>query len=140
MVMRVVIDTNILVSGLKSVFGASNEVLRRLALGDFEAAISTALCLEYEDVLNRQGLLTSYTPQQLDTFLDSFCAVAQEAFIYFRWRPFLPDPKDDLVLECTLASGATHIITHNVRDFEPARSLGISVMTPGQFLTTLLQP
>lgn len=138
--MRVVIDTNILVSGLKSVFGASNEVLRRLALGDFEAAISTALCLEYEDVLNRQGLLTSYTPQQLDTFLDSFCAVAQEAFIYFRWRPFLPDPKDDLVLECTLASGATHIITHNVRDFEPARSLGISVMTPGQFLTTLLQP
>ena len=138
--MRVVVDTNILVSGLKSVFGASNAVLRRLALGDFEAAISTALCLEYEDVLGRPALLPSYTPHQIETFLASFCAVANEAFIYFRWRPFLPDPKDDLVLECALASGATHIITHNVRDFEPARNLGILVMTPSQFLTILIPP
>jgi putative PIN family toxin of toxin-antitoxin system len=138
--MRVVLDTNILVSGLRSALGASNAVLQRLALSDFEAAISTALCLEYADVLNRPGLLPTYTPLQIETFLDSICAVARETFIYFRWRPFLPDPKDDLVLECAVASGATHIITHNVRDFAVAAELGISVMTPGQFLAILPRP
>ena len=53
--MLVVLDTNVLVSGLGSVLGASNAVLRHLAQGDCRAAVSTALCLEYEDVLHRPG-------------------------------------------------------------------------------------
>ena len=114
-----------------------NAVLRRQALGEYRAAISTALCLEYDDVLNRPGLLPNYTPAQIARFLNSFCALAEEAFIYFRWRPFLPDPQDDLVFECALAAGATHIVTHNVKDFRGAETLGISIVTPAQFLTIL---
>lgn len=114
--------------------------MRRLAAGDFEIAISTALCLEYVDVLNRPGMVPAYTPQQIDTFLNSVCSVAEEAFIYFRWRPFLTDPKDDLVFECALASGATHIVTHNVSDFRGTDVLGISVVTPNQFLSILPPP
>jgi predicted nucleic acid-binding protein len=135
--MLVVLDTNVLVSGLRSAFGASNAVLRRLALGDYRAAISTALCLEYDDVLRRPGLVPTYTPEQITAFLDSFCAVAQEACIYFRWRPFLADPKDDLVFECALASGATHIVTHNGKDFRDTEAFGISIVTPGQLLAML---
>jgi len=66
--------------------------------------------------------------------------VADEAYIYFEWRPFLPDPGDDLVLECALAAGATHIITHNRADFRGVAALGISIVTPGQFLTILPLP
>lgn len=135
--MLVVLDTNVLVSGLRSVLGASNAVLRRLALGDYRAAVSTALCLEYDDVLNRPGLVPTYSPQQIAIYLDSVCAIAEEAYIYFRWRPFLPDPKDDLVFECALAAGATHIVTHNCNDFRGTESLGISVVTPRQFLAIL---
>lgn len=135
--MLVVLDTNVLVSALRSAFGASNALLRRLALAEYRIAISTALCLEYDDVLNRPGLLTSYAPQQITAFLNSVCAVAEEAYIYFRWRPFLQDPKDDLVVECALASGASHIVTHNARDFKGVEKLGISVMTPSQFLSIL---
>jgi predicted nucleic acid-binding protein len=135
--MLVVLDTNVLVSGLCSVLGASNAVLRRLALGDFRVAVSTALCLEYDDVLSRPGLFPNFTSQQITMFLDSVCAVADEAYIYFRWRPFLPDPNDDLVFECALASGATHIITHNGKDFRGAEALGISIVTPGEFLAIL---
>lgn len=135
--MLVVLDTNVLVAGLRSVFGASNAVLRRLALGDFQTAVSTALCLEYEAVLNRPGLLPTYTPEQIAIFLDSVCAVAREAYIYFQWRPFLPDPKDDLVFECALAAGATHIVTHNGKDFRGAETLGISIVTPAQLLAIL---
>ena len=135
--MLVVLDTNVLVAGLRSSLGASNAILHRQTLGEYRAAVSTALCLEYDEVLNRPGLLPSYTPAQIALFLDSFCAVADEAFIYYRWRPFLPDPKDDLVFECALASGATHIVTHNERDFLGAEAFGISIVTPAQFLTTL---
>lgn len=138
--MLVVLDTNVLVAGLRSALGASHAVLRRLAEGDFRIAVSTALCLEYEDVLNRPGLLGSYSPDQIRTFLDSLCSVAEESHIYFQWRPFLPDPKDDLVFECALAAGATHIITHNGKDFRGTEALGVSIVTPGQFLTMLPQP
>jgi predicted nucleic acid-binding protein len=89
--MLAVIDTNVLVSALRSAFGASNAVLRRLAMGDYGIAVSTALCLEYDDVLKRPGMAPGYSPQQIDVLLNSVCSVAEEAFIYFRWR-LLPAP------------------------------------------------
>lgn len=138
--MLVVLDTNVLVSGLRSALGASNAILVRLAHGDYRIAVSTALCLEYEDVLFRPELLGTYSSLQISAFLDSICAVAEESYIYFRWRPFLPDPKDDLVFECALAAGATHIVTHNERDFRGSDALGISIVTPRQLLTILQQP
>lgn len=132
-----VLDTNILVSGLPSGLGASNAVLQRVASGDFQVAVSTALVLEYADVLARPGLLPGYNQETISTFLDSYCAVAREAFIYFRWRPFLKDSNDDMVFECALAAGATHIVTHNCRDFNGVAPFGISVMTPADFLNIL---
>jgi predicted nucleic acid-binding protein len=71
----VVIDTNILVSGLQSSLGASNEVLRRLALGHFRAAVSTTLLFEYEDVLH--GLVSSLAIQDLRLTLFSTHFVAE---------------------------------------------------------------
>ena len=135
--MLAVFDTNVLVSGLRSARGASNAVLQRVALGHCKAAISTALLLEYEDVLNRPGLLAGYSPGMIATFLDSFCSGACESFIYFRWRPFRADPGDDLVFECALASGATHIVTHNGRDFKGTEDFGVSAVTPADFLAIL---
>ena len=132
-----VLDTNVLVAAMRSRVGASNELVRRLALREFKAAVSTALILEYDDVLHRPGMVPAYSSAEIDTFIDSLCAVSVEAFIYFRWRPFLPDPKDDLVFECALAAGATHIVTHNVRDFRGLGDFGVSVMTPGRFLRML---
>jgi predicted nucleic acid-binding protein len=117
--------------------GASNVLLQRAAQGDFEIAVSTALVLEYADVLGRPGILSGYSPQVIGAFLDSFCAVAREAPIYFRWRPFLTDPGDDLLFECALAAGASHIVTHNVRDFGGVSAFGISVMNAGDFLSKL---
>lgn len=135
--MLAVLDTNVLVSGLRSALGASNLLLQRVAQGDVRVAVSTSLALEYADVLSRPGLLPNYTPQTIASFIDSYCAVAREACIYFRWRPYLPDKKDDLVLECALAAGATHIVTHNIRDFLGIEPFGISAVTPARFLSIL---
>ncbi len=84
-----------------------------------------------------QGCFPPYSPQQIDIFLDSFCSLAKEASIYFRWRPFLPDPKDDMVLEATVAASADYLVTFNTSDFDGASSLGVRVITPPQFLALI---
>jgi len=135
--MKVILDTNVLVAALRSRTGASNELMKRLAYGEFSVAASTALILEYEDVLLRSGLLPHYSRSEIGAFIDSLCNIAEEAVIYFRWRPFLPDPKDDLIFECALATGAQFIVTSNLKDFPHLARFGISVMTPRDFLTKL---
>ena len=67
----------------------------------------------------------------------TFCRSASSARIHFLWRPYLPDPKDDSVLELALAGSASFIITHNTRHFRGADALGIRVVTPDQFLSML---
>ncbi len=135
--MRVVIDTNVLVSALRSRRGASFRLVQKLGSPQFQPVISPPLCLEYEDVFRRPGLLPGFTAPDIDDFLDYFLAECIECRIHFLWRPHLPDAKDDLVLELALAGGAPFIITHNTRDFRGAEALGIRVVTPDDFLTVL---
>jgi putative PIN family toxin of toxin-antitoxin system len=135
---RVVIDTNVLVSALRSRRGASFRLAQNLGSTRFQPVISPPLCLEYEDVFRRPGMLPDYTPEDIGDFLDFLLSVAIECRIHFLWRPHLPDPKDDLVLEVALAGGAGFIITHNTRDFQSAEALGIQVVTPDEFLSMLL--
>ena len=135
--MRVVIDTNVLVSALRSRHGASFRLTQLLGSPQFQPIISPPLCLEHEDVFRRPGLLPGYTAQDIDDFLDYFLSECIECRIHFLWRPHLPDPKDDLVLELALAGGARFIVTHNVRDFKSLDALQIRAVTPDEFLTIL---
>ena len=138
--MRVVIDTNVLVSALRSQRGASFLLLQKLSTLLFQPIISPPLCLEYEDVLRRPGLIAGVTEQDIGDFLDYILSECLECRIHFLWRPHLPDPKDDLILELALAGNAPFIITHNIRDFRGVESLGIRAVTPDQFLRILSAP
>ena len=53
---------------------------------------------------------------------------------FFAWRPALPDPDDDFILELAVAAGCRYIVTHNVRDFRRSEKWGIRVITPSDFL------
>ena len=57
--------------------------------------------------------------------------------IYFRLKPFLPDPDDDLVLELAVAAGCESIVTHNCKDFRGCEHFGLIVLTPAEFLRHL---
>lgn len=135
--MRVVIDTNVLVSALRSRRGASYRLVQKLGVAPFQPVISPPLCLEYEDVFRRPGLLPDYSPEDIGDFLDYFLSECIECRIHFLWRPHLPDPKDDSILELALAGGARFIITHNLRDFPHTEIFGIRAVTPDDFLSIL---
>jgi putative PIN family toxin of toxin-antitoxin system len=127
--MRVVLDTSVLVSAWRSRDGASFALLRHLRKGDFAIAVSVPLVVEYEAVLLRH-LKPPMTPADVEGFVDYLCSVATRQEIFFLWRPLLKDPKDDMIVEVAIAAECDAIVTHNVRDFMPAKRLGLAVLTP----------
>ena len=134
---RVVLDTNVLVAGLRSNRGASYRLLNEAGRGRFEIALSVPLVLEYEDALLRHQAETGLSRRDVDAILDYFCSVGHLQTIFFLWRPLLPDPKDDMVVELAVAARCRTIVTFNVRDFRDAKALGVSPQLPAEFLKSI---
>ncbi len=87
--------------------------------------------------MRRREMLPGYSDQDIGDFLDYFLSQCVECRIHFLWRPYLPDPKDDLVLELALAGEAGVIVTHNLQDFRGVEALGIAAMIPNAFLARM---
>lgn len=134
---RAVLDTNVLVAALKSSTGASYEILRLADLGVFQPVLSVSLVTEYEDVVHRPDMGFPLTAVQIDAILDRICRISINQRIHYLWRPFLTDPKDDMVFEAALASSAPFIVTFNHKDFKPAESMDIQAISPRDFLLKL---
>ncbi len=133
--MRVVLDTSVLVAGLRSRLGASNRVLVAVAERRCVPLVTTAVFLEYEAVLLRpeQQLATGMNPANVEEFLAAFASAAEAVELNFLWRPQLRDPADELILEAAVNGRADAVVTHNVRDFRSATlQFGISTLTPGE--------
>jgi putative PIN family toxin of toxin-antitoxin system len=131
---RIVIDTNVFVAALLSRRGASHRLLKLIDSNEFQTFISTPLVLEYEDVALRMLEKTTLTEEELGIIIDYLCAAAHPQEIFYLWRPFLRDAKDDMVLELAVAARCDAIITFNLRHFEGAERFGIKILTPKQFL------
>lgn len=74
------------------------------------------------------------THAEIDEVVDYICSVSNHREIYYLWRPFLRDPKDDLVLELAVESEADYIVTHNLKDFAEVGHFGLEAITPKEFL------
>jgi putative PIN family toxin of toxin-antitoxin system len=131
---RVVIDTNVLIAGLRSRHGASNKLLSLIGTNMFVTAISVPLVLEYEEATQRHAGVLPYSRDELNEIVDFICAHSEAHPIYYLWRPSLPDPKDHHVLEIAVAAQCDTIITFNRADFKGIHRFGIQVQTPGAFL------
>jgi putative PIN family toxin of toxin-antitoxin system len=134
----IVLDTNVLVTALRSSRGASFRLLSLVEHDLFTLHVSTPLVTEYEAVLKRG--LTSLSAEEIDDVIDYLCSKAVLNKIFYLWRPVLKDSDDDFVLELAVKANAT-IVTWNVADFKRAARFGVDVMTPREFLATLeVQP
>lgn len=131
--MKVIIDSNVIFSGLYSSRGASFQVLRAVQAGTMEVGLSVALYEEYVDVLNRAAMREILSNEEREAFLDFFCTRSALLDVFYLWRPFLKDPKDDLVLEAAVAFEADAILTYNIRDFRGCETFGIRALTPSDY-------
>lgn len=133
MVTRLVIDTNVVLAGLRSAKGASAVLLRHVAQQHVTPLLTVALVLEIESVLSRPEQLaaTGLTLELVQGFVDELCALAEPVQIHFAWRPMLHDAADEMVLEAAVNGQADALVTFNLKDFLPAASgLGVEVIAP----------
>ena len=133
MIHRAVIDTNVLVAGLRSRHGTSFQLLQLLGDPRWRPCVSVAVALEYEDVLKRDFMQTIIGASDVDQLLDYLFGVADLIEIQLRVRPALRDPDDDRILELAARAGAT-VVTFNTRDFAGAEAYGVPVVRPLEFL------
>jgi putative PIN family toxin of toxin-antitoxin system len=119
MIRRVVLDTSVVVAGLRTRSGAGNAVLRLVANRRLVLLASPPLFLEYEDVLKRpeQRLAHGLTPEAIDEFLAELAALIEPVELHFRWRPQSRDPNDEMVLEAAINGQADALVTYNIADF-----------------------
>src|SRR2546421_12590205 len=125
---QIAIDTNVLVSALRSRRGASYRLLSLIDSGKFEINVSVPLVLEYEDATKRLLGEISLSEQDINAVIDYICRVAGRWKVFYLWRPCLADPKDDLVLELAVTAGCELIVTYNKRDFQNVGQFGIRVL------------
>ena len=133
--MRVVFDTSVLVAAARSRQGASFALVNSIPAAEFQICLSVSLYAEWQDVLTRsEHLPPGQAAEDALTFLRFLASQAHLQEIHFLWRPFLPDADDDMLLELAFASGCGHIVTHNVSDFRGSERLGVTAITPRDFL------
>lgn len=131
---KIVLDTNVLVSALRSRLGASFKVLGLVGRGKFEICLSVPLVLEYESAAKSTCRSVGLRHSDIDDILDYMCGVGEHREIFYLWRPFLRDPSDDMVLELAVESECDYIVTHNTKHFEGVNQFGVMAITPQQLL------
>ena len=135
--LKIVLDTNILVSALRSRLGASHRLL--LSVGDnrLQIQLSVSLLLEYEAAIKNPNCGIKLSSTEKDDILDYLCSEARHCKVHYLWRPCLKDPGDDMVLEVAVASEASGIVTFNRRDFKGIEAWGLKIYSPKEILKIL---
>jgi putative PIN family toxin of toxin-antitoxin system len=138
--MRLVLDTDVLLSGLRSTIGASRVLLLAVEERVITPLASVATVLEYEAVLTRPDHLASMqlSVGEVNRFLDGFVALADHIEPRFSIRPSVQDPDDEMFAELAINGQAEAIVSFNLRDYRPidaqAPGLDIPVCRPGDIL------
>jgi len=135
--MRVVIDTDVVLSAFISAKGASRQLLLDALDRKFLLLLSTPLLLEYESVLGRPAHLERAQATNSDVLevLDALAGVCIPVWSDFRWRPTGGHADDELVIETAISGQADAVATFNVKHIAPARlAFGFRAERPGPLL------
>ena len=131
---QVVIDTNVIVAGLRSRRGSAFQLLTLIGTEHFDIHLSVPLVLEYTEVLIRELPNLYLNRDEVEDLIDFYCSVGVHHEIFYLWRPILRDPKDEMVLELAVKAGCESIITYNTRDFAGVEQFGLKLLEPSEFL------
>ena len=129
--MKIVLDTNVLVSGLLTPFGPSGEILRMVFSGELTVCLDARILTEYKDVLKRPKF--KFNQDHISVLLYFFRQYGQ-----FTSSPplqnRLPDPDDEPFLEVAVSARAVSLVTGNAVHYPPSPFMGINIFSPSQFV------
>lgn len=134
---RLLLDTDVIIAAMRSPRGASAELLRRIDDGKAKMVLSVALALEYEAkcLQAEHRLASGLSFEDATLFVNGLIAMAEPVQPWFRWRPQLNDPGDELVLEAAVNGKVSAIVTFNEKHLREAQTrFGIPVIRPGEVL------
>ena len=129
--MNIVLDTNILVSGLLTPFGACGEIVRMVSSAELCLSLDARILTEYREVLARPKF--NFDQDKVGALLD-YIEYRGQTVASSPLRKSLPDLDDEAFLEVAIASKATCIVTGNHVHFPADLCLGVKVFLPGDFL------
>ena len=132
--MIIVLDTNVLVSGILKPYSKAATILRLVADGTVQLAYDLRLLSEYRDVLSRSKF--NFAKENVEAFLEQ---IEQEGLLVSA-KPLkfhLPDLDDEPFLEAALAGGAKAMVTGNKRHFLRKEYEEIRILSPAEFLEAL---
>lgn len=132
--MTIVLDTNVLISGLIQPATPPGRIIDYLRAGEIDLAIDDRIFEEYTEVLSREYFGKYFSQTEKNLILDF---IAQDSIRVLCTKPVrdLPDLDDACFLEVALASNAP-LITGNIRHYPENRRHGVRVMTPAEFVET----
>lgn len=133
--LKIVLDTNVLVSGIIVGKGSSAYILDKLYEGKWQLITSPFLLTEFSEVIIRPHIVRKYpqVTQNAEALLDFFRANAtmvagNPAKAYVR-----DDPDDDAVVACALDGQADYIVSGDPHLVSLQQVMGIPILTPRQF-------
>ena len=129
--MKVVVDTNVLVSGPLSPYGAAGTIARMISAGELSLCYDARVFAEYRDVLTRPRF--PFRREEVEDLCDSIEADG-ELVASGPLPSGLPDPDDEPFLEVALAGGVEFLVTGNLRHFPPSVAAPVRVLSPGEFV------
>ena len=139
--LRIVLDTSILISALRSSGGAAGRILELILAREIIACMDLRLAFEYREIAMRpEHLAASYLGRiQIEQLLARVEDAAESIEVVERHRPLSPDPADDMVLDVAINGRVDAIVTNNLRHVAAhGKRFGIAVLTPSEFLRMLV--
>ena len=134
--MRVVIDTNVLVSGLLSPFGPPGAIVGLITAGSLCPCHDARVLAEYNDVLRRPAF--PFAEEEVAALMAQIRAGGE--LVAAKPLPLpLPDPDDEPFLEVAAAAMAEFLVTGNLKHFPRDRRQGVCVVSPREFLDSGLR-
>jgi uncharacterized protein len=130
---RVVVDTNVVVSAALVEDGLPAAILDLAANRRITMVVSEEILAEYEEVLCRPKLHLS--PARMKRMLATIRKTSA-VVIPRRKLQISPDEADNRFYECADAGKAQYLITGNTRHF-PRRRIGTQVVTPREFIEAI---
>ncbi len=137
--MRVVLDTNVLVSAIIERRGKPNQIVSLAGIW-FEWLTSEFILSEWVEVINRKHIQTKYkkwvTSERQAEFLETAGILAEVVQTHIK-LDIVADPKDNHILACAIDGQADYLVTGDPHLLSLSTFEGILIVTPDQFLKAL---